>query len=254
MAIKSATGTSQLAARSAIRCIGACFSCASCTILISFCSELSLPTFVARISTVPKRFIVPQNSSSPMPLSTGRDSPVIIDWSTEVSPLMITPSTGMTSPGRTRSTSSTLISSTGINRSPSGVTFLPRTGVSAISLCSPFFALSVVISSNMAPSSIIKATSPAANKSPIATAANIATVINSAEDILLIPGLWIMRQTERYKSGSPQIITASHAGSTESLMPSRGSVKLITRHTPPSIVIGSPARKSLICFIIIPPP
>ena len=78
-AMNSATGTRILAALSAILAMGAFFSSASCTMRISFCRELSCPTFVARISTDPKRLMVPQNTSSPTLLSTGRDSPVIID-------------------------------------------------------------------------------------------------------------------------------------------------------------------------------
>ena len=62
-----------------MRCIGACLPSASCTMRISFCSELSSPTFVAEMSMEPKRLMVPQNTSSPTPLSTGSDSPVMMD-------------------------------------------------------------------------------------------------------------------------------------------------------------------------------
>ena len=64
-------GTNQLAALSAIRAMGAFLSSASCTIRMSFCKELSSPTFVARMSIAPKRLIVPQNTVSPTTLSTG---------------------------------------------------------------------------------------------------------------------------------------------------------------------------------------
>ena len=56
-----------------------CLFSASCTRRISFCRELSSPTFVAEMSTEPKRLTVPQKTSSPSPLSTGRDSPVTMD-------------------------------------------------------------------------------------------------------------------------------------------------------------------------------
>ena len=75
----SATGTSQLAALLAMRCMGACLFSASCTMRMSFCRELSSPTWVAAISMEPKQLRVPQNTSSPAALSTGRDSPVITD-------------------------------------------------------------------------------------------------------------------------------------------------------------------------------
>ena len=187
IAISSATGTSQLATLSAIRAIGAFLFSASSTIRISFCRELSSPTLEARISIVPKRLIVPQKTLSPTVLSTGRDSPVIMDWSTEVVPSIISPSTGIVSPGRTRRISSILISSAAIISSLPFEILRPCCGVRLISFFKPFLALSVVFSSKIAPIAIIKTTSPAANKSPMAIAAIIAIQINSAEEILLIP-------------------------------------------------------------------
>ena len=59
--------------------MGAFLSSASFTMCISFSRVLSLPTFVALISTAPKRLTVPQKSSSPTALSTGSDSPVTTD-------------------------------------------------------------------------------------------------------------------------------------------------------------------------------
>ena len=187
IAINNATGTSQLAALSAIRAIGAFLFSASSTIRISFCKELSSPSFEARISIVPKRLIVPQKTLSPTVLSTGKDSPVIIDWSTEVVPSIISPSTGILSPGRTRRISFILISSAAIISSFPFEILRPCCGVRLISFFNPFFALSVVFSSKIAPIAIIKATSPAANKSPMAIAAIIAIEINNADEILLIP-------------------------------------------------------------------
>ena len=119
----------------------------------------------------------------------------------------------------------------------------PCTGVRLIRFFSPFFALSVVIFSKIAPISIINATSPAANKSPMAIAAAIAVLINRAEDILLIPLLWMILCNARYNSGSPQIITVPHAGSAGNMKPIRGKKKLKARRMPPRIVIGSPVRK-----------
>ena len=50
------------------------------------CIELSSPTRVARMSKLPKRLTVPEETSSPAALSTGRLSPVMTDWSTDVEP------------------------------------------------------------------------------------------------------------------------------------------------------------------------
>ncbi len=54
---------------------------------------------------------------SPARLSTGIDSPVTIDSSTAAAPSTTTPSTGIFSPGRTRSTSPTWITSSGTSSS-----------------------------------------------------------------------------------------------------------------------------------------
>ena len=58
-----------------------------------------------------------------------------------------------------------------------------------MSFFSPFFARFVVASSKSAPIAMMKATSPAANRSPMAMAANMAMVIRRADEILLMPGL-----------------------------------------------------------------
>ena len=97
----------------------------------------------------------------------------------------------------------------------------------------------------------------------MAIAANMAIQIKRADDILLIPGLWIIRHTARYKRGIPLIAIVTHAGSkgrNESCtgVPPNSSIKCGTksssRNTPAAIVIGSPAKKSLIFFNIRVPP
>ena len=261
--MRRATGTSQLAQRSAMRCMGACLFSASCTMRISFCRELSSPTFVAVISMEPNRLMVPQNTSSPIPLSTGRDSPVIIDWSTEVSPPAMIPSTGMLSPGRILRRSPFLISSAEIISSLPSRSLRPIAGARLMSFFKPFLARLVVASSRSAPMAMIKATSPAANRSPMAIAANIAMLIKRADEILLMPGLWIIRQMDRYKSGMPQMTTVTQAGSKGSrgnaaVPPPNSSARCgarsMSRKAPPTIVMGSPARKSLSFFTMIIPP
>ena len=91
-AAESAITTIQVAQRSARPTIFAFPASALCTRRIIRCMELSSPTRVARISKEPKRFTVPELTSSPADLSTGRLSPVMTLWSTEVSPEMTTPS------------------------------------------------------------------------------------------------------------------------------------------------------------------
>ena len=190
-------GTSQLAQRSAMRCIGACFSSASCTMRMSLCRELEAPASFTSTSTEPKQLSVPQKTSSPTFLSTGRDSPVMTDWSIDVSPLTIRPSTGILSPGRMRSTSPRTISSMATISSAPPLMRRPCVGESERRFFKPFFARSVIASSRSAPSAMMKATSPAAKRSPIAIAANIAMEIKSAEEILLMPRLQMMRRTDR---------------------------------------------------------
>ena len=68
---------------------------------------VSLPTRSARISSQPVPFTVAPITLSPECFSIGIDSPVTIDSSTELSPSSTVPSTGIFSPGRTRSLSPT---------------------------------------------------------------------------------------------------------------------------------------------------
>ena len=73
--------------------------------------------------------------------------------------------------------------------------------------------------------------------------------MSRADEILLIPGLCTMRQSARYSSGKPLMMTVTHAGSTCRFTPACASTKLRIRKTPPTAVIGIPARKSLIFFM-----
>ena len=85
-------------------------------------SSVSAPTRCASITNVPVPLTVPPVTWSPGAFSTGIGSPVTIDSSTLVAPSSTTPSTGMRSPGRTRSRSLTCTSSSGTSCSvPSGV-------------------------------------------------------------------------------------------------------------------------------------
>ncbi len=101
IAMPTTIGTKYPDITSAIRCIGALDPCADSTILTIDCKAVSLPTFVASIVKLPFLFIVAPITLSPICFSTGIDSPVNIDSSTEELPLIITPSTGTFSPGFT---------------------------------------------------------------------------------------------------------------------------------------------------------
>jgi hypothetical protein len=125
-------GTNTLATLSASRWIGAFEPCASSTILMMWASTVSLPVRVARNSKLPVRTMVAPTTSSPGPLSTGRLSPVIIDSSMAEAPVSISPSTGIFSPGLTRTVSPGATSSTGTSTSePSRTTVAVRGARSA---------------------------------------------------------------------------------------------------------------------------
>ena len=153
--------------------------------------------------------MVPQNTSSPISLSIGSDSPVIIDWSRDELPCIISPSTGTLSPGRILKISPILISSTEIISSLSSTILLPVCGVKLIRFLKPFLALSTVQSSKRAPKAIIHATSPAANISPMSNDATIAIAIRSADEIHFSRINLVIANNN---IGIPLIITAPHAG------------------------------------------
>ena len=84
---------------------------------------VSLPTRVAVNSKLPVLLIVAPTTVFPSVFSTGKLSPVIIDSSTADVPLLITPSTGTFSPGRTRIVSPFTTWSMGISMvTPSRIT------------------------------------------------------------------------------------------------------------------------------------
>lgn len=94
IAIKSAVGTSFTASLSITVCIGVCSFSALSTRSINFCKE-EFSTCFAIISMLSKQFMLPQKTSSPTVLSIGRLSLVRMDWSIEVKPSFMIPSTGM---------------------------------------------------------------------------------------------------------------------------------------------------------------
>ena len=94
-------GTKTPETLSAMRAIGAFVAAASLTIWMICEKVVSSPTLVARALINPDWFIVAAETVSSTFLSTGIDSPVSADSSIAVVPSMITPSTGIDSPGFT---------------------------------------------------------------------------------------------------------------------------------------------------------
>ncbi len=72
-------------------------ACASSTWAMIWARVDSAATRRARTCSTPPPFIVPPVTASPSILSSGRPAPVIIEASTVLSPLTITPSTGIRS-------------------------------------------------------------------------------------------------------------------------------------------------------------
>ena len=93
--------------------IGALELWASSTTLIIFDKAVSRPTLMAFTCTDPFLFNVEPITVSPMTFSTGMDSPVNIDSSMDVLPLMTSPSTGIFSPGLMIKVSPSMTSSSG---------------------------------------------------------------------------------------------------------------------------------------------
>ena len=103
--------------------IGALEPCASSTKRIIWDKVVSFPTWLTSTWNEPVVFNVAPTTLLPSFLKTGTLSPVIMDSSTKLSPEIITPSTGIFSPGRTKTTSPICNSSTGTSTSfPSRIT------------------------------------------------------------------------------------------------------------------------------------
>ena len=225
--------TIQVAQRSARPTILAFPASADWTSRIIRWMELSSPTLEASMSKEPNWLTVPLETGSPGPLSTGRDSPVITDWSMAVWPWRITPSTGMVSPGSTRSRSPTLTSSAGMIRSPPFSITRAVRGVRWTSFSIPARALATVRSSSRAPSCMMKATSPAAKISPMITEATRA--IDTSTSALMSKAVTRPMTASRIM-GIPHRTMATHAGSRgkgpgQSRLTSRAAPEITSRVT-----------------------
>ena len=114
-------------------------------------SAVSLPTLLARNRNAPVLLIVAPITSSPSRFSTGIDSPVIIDSSTAELPVVTTPSTGIFSPGRTRTTSPPTTSPIGSSTSR------PSRSTRAVLACRP---ISFLIASLVRPLALTSSARP----------------------------------------------------------------------------------------------
>ena len=209
-AVPSAARTIHTAQRSARRTIFALPASADRTRRIMRWMELSAPAREAVISKAPSRGVVPLYTSSPGPLSTGRDSPVMTDWSIEARPRTIAPSAGIVSPGRTTSVSPARTSSAGtVTSSPSRRTRAVR-GVRRTRRPIPARARATVRSSNKPPSRMMKATSPAAKISPMYREASRAQATRTSA---VISSSVTSPTTASRRMGIPQRTTAVQAAS-----------------------------------------
>ena len=131
----------------------------------------------------------------------------------------------MVSPGSTRSTSPTATASAGTVSSPSGVSRRAVRGVRCTSFSMPALALATVSSSSREPSCMMKAISPAAKISPMATEAMSARDTSTSA---LMSNRVTRPTAASFNMGMPHSRMASQAGST-------GKVpkKLNSRETPP---------------------
>ena len=141
-------GTNHAATRSTTRWMGALLPCACSTMRMICDKTVSLPTLPASMVSKPWRLIVAPMTGSPACLPTGRLSPVIMLSSTDERPSTTRPSTGTFSPGRTRSTSPTTTSATGMSLSTP-----PRT-TRAVLGCRPMSCLMAALVRPLACASI----------------------------------------------------------------------------------------------------
>ncbi len=107
---------------------------ASSTSRATWLRKLSEPTLVTLTSSVPYWLIDPPITAAPGIFSSGMDSPVTRLSSTLEAPSATSPSTGIDSPGRTRTSSPGRTSSTGTSASRPSRTTRAVAGTSASSL------------------------------------------------------------------------------------------------------------------------
>ena len=140
----------------------------------------SSPTRSTRISTEPNMFVVPADTSDPAEISTGVDSPVMMDLSTELSPVMTVPSAGILSPGSTLMISPSFRASADTVLTPPSSTSLELSGLILRRRRMLELAWFVVASSRKLPICMITAISAAASYSPMIMLAIIAVATRTS--------------------------------------------------------------------------
>ncbi len=131
--------------------IGALEPWASWTSFMIWAKAVSFPTFVASNLKLPVLLMVAPMTSLPGSFLTGILSPVIIDSSTADFPSLTIPSTGIFSPGLTRTTSPTKTSSTGISISFPSLTTRAVLGCKPISFLMASEVCPFALASNSLP-------------------------------------------------------------------------------------------------------
>ncbi len=242
----SAPTTTQVAQRSARRTIFALPASALCTRRAMRRMELSSPTRVATTSMEPNWLTVPAATSSPGCLSTGIGSPVTALSSMLVEPETTVPSTGIASPGSTRTIWLSLASSASISCVvPSASTTRARRGASSMRRSMPRCARATVSSSKSPPSCMMSATSPAAKYSPMQTEAISASDTSRSA---FTSNSVTMAMRASMTMGAPHSTIATHAGSMGRLSPqmklAMSATAEMMRKTMSRVVPPSSSRRS----------
>ncbi len=160
------------------RSVGAFFSCASSTSLMTRAMVLSAAAAVTRTRSAPSPLTVPAKTFAPASFRTGVLSPVTGASSTPLSPETMMPSAGSRSPGRTRTMAP------GARLSAGTSTVLPFSsrsadfGTSAVSACMLARALPAATPSSSSPIRNRRTTMAASSPAPMKTAPAAAMVIS----------------------------------------------------------------------------
>ena len=198
---------SQAATLSASFCTGACADSAFSTSAMMREKVVSLPTRSVVMSSAPESTSVPANTAAPTSLSLGMLSPVMEASFTDAWPLTTRPSTGIFSPGRTRTTSPTFNSLSGTVRSQSDPRTSATCGTEPINNLIEARARTVFNSAMNSAIRMITINTAPATVSPPNTATSVATVMK-----ISVPTLWswIKSSMPVFTRGYRPTATAAH--------------------------------------------
>ena len=172
-------------------CSGARLACADSTRWTMRASVVSARRRVTATVSAPWPLIVPANTSSPSPFSTGSDSPVIGAWFTSDRPLRTMPSSANFSPGRTIISAPGSTRSMSTRRSPPPSRIRTSAGASSISLPIAWRARSRLCASSHCAAANSVTTIAASSYSPMniapMTAITISTLMSSERRLDRLP-------------------------------------------------------------------